>query len=285
MEKYELDKVDGIALYKKGKGRLIFIMPYPHASSGRSVAEGRLSDLIVSAGYSMITFDPPGFGRSEAEAKVNLEEMLNGTEICLDHYGVKNPVPIIGHSMGSFCALAFALESPEKVECLTMVGGTSGWNTVRKYGVHRSFGIFTKDFWLYRYYGTRIILGLDNLAIHKKLDNLNAWYGFRDKTHFEKTEIYPGDRKLPSPVRAKWLNSVRKYNLEGRLGEVNIPVLLITGTHDRITPLPMAKILQQGLANSKLNIFTNSGHSPFIEEPDKFRLIFSQFLEKCEKPG
>jgi proline iminopeptidase len=61
------------------------------------------------------------------------------------------------------------------------------------------------------------------------------------------------------------------FNVQSRLGEITVPVLVMTGRHDWITPpVQGAERLHTGLPNSKLVIFENSGHFPFIEEHDHF---------------
>lgn len=272
----------GLALYKKGKGPLVFIMPYPHASTYRPVAEGRLSELLVLAGFSIISFDPPGFCNSTRKPASDLDEMVNSSLECLEYFKINKALPVIGHSMGSFCALAFTLRYPEKVSCLTMVGGTSGWKTILKHGIHKSFSFFSGDYWLSRYYGARILLGMDNLAIHKKLDNLNAWYSFLNKEFYEENTIEPNDHKKPSPPRAKWLKMVKHYKLVMLLADLRTPVLLICGKHDRITPPVMSYELHERIPGSILKIFENSGHSPFIEEPELFGSELSAFIKKCK---
>ena len=61
------------------------------------------------------------------------------------------------------------------------------------------------------------------------------------------------------------------FNVLSRLGEIKVPTLVMAGRHDWITPPPQAaERLHAGLPNSKLVIFEESGHFPFIEEHDKF---------------
>ena len=61
------------------------------------------------------------------------------------------------------------------------------------------------------------------------------------------------------------------FNVLSRLGEITVPTLVMAGRHDWITPPTQgAERLHAGLPNSKLVIFEESGHFPFIEEHDKF---------------
>jgi len=60
------------------------------------------------------------------------------------------------------------------------------------------------------------------------------------------------------------------YNMVPQLGEIQIPTLILVGRDDFICPPSQAHILQEGITNSDLVIFENSGHLPFIEEPEAF---------------
>ncbi len=61
------------------------------------------------------------------------------------------------------------------------------------------------------------------------------------------------------------------FNVLSRLDEITVPTLVMAGRHDWITPPTQgAERLHAGLPNSKLVIFEESGHFPFIEEHYKF---------------
>jgi len=61
------------------------------------------------------------------------------------------------------------------------------------------------------------------------------------------------------------------FNVLARLNEITVPTLVLTGRHDWITPPAQGgERLHAAIPNSKLVIFEDSGHFPFIEEPDKF---------------
>jgi len=271
---------DGLAVYQFGKGPDVFLMPYPHASSLRSTADGRFAQLLTEAGFRVNTYDPPAFARSKRASKANLEEMLATTLECMDILHIKTPLPMIGHSMGGFCSLAFSLRHPEKVSKLVVSGSHAGWPDVRKYSIHKNWAPWQKKFWLSRYYGALVILGRASLKTHRQLDNLTNYESFYNKEYFEKLIISPQDRKLPAPPRSKWLKNVRDYNLESDLHHINLPVLITAGKHDPVVPRIVSMKMANQIKSSKLVIFENSGHSPFIEEKEYYSSILVEFLAK-----
>ncbi len=69
------------------------------------------------------------------------------------------------------------------------------------------------------------------------------------------------------------------FNVVSRLREISVPTLIIAGRHDWITPpAQAAERLHAGLPNSRLVIFEQSGHFPFIEEPEKFVTVVREWL-------
>jgi hypothetical protein len=80
---------DGLAIYCFGRGEPILFMPYPHAASvvgdpmPTAIIEG-----LEQANRQVVTFDPPGAGRSTRLARLDLAEMLDGAEEALQHCSV-----------------------------------------------------------------------------------------------------------------------------------------------------------------------------------------------------
>ena len=69
-------------------------------------------------------------------------------------------------------------------------------------------------------------------------------------------------------------------NLVARLPEISIPTLVLAGRHDWICPpAEGAERLHAGLPNSKLVIFEESGHFPFVEEQDAYLRTVEDWLQ------
>ena len=272
--------VNGLAMYKIGSGEPLFVVPYPHAGTFVSIADDEITKMILSTGKSVITFDPPGAYNSTRPARVDMQEMLDCINETLKEFVIAQPIDMLGHSMGSFCALAYAIYFPEKVNRLVLVGCTSGWGQQKKYGVHTSWKWWRhKQFWQSRYWGTKNYLGISNLATYNKLNNIVFEASFVDKKYFRPFPINKGDKKLDIPTRGKWLKNVSKYDYHNRLDSTHLPVLICAGKHDVQTPLIMNLQLHEKIKNSKLIAFENSGHFPFMEEGDVFKNTIKDFLK------
>ena len=66
-------------------------------------------------------------------------------------------------------------------------------------------------------------------------------------------------------------NCVPTFNTLSRLSEIAAPTLILAGRHDWIMPPTQgAERIHAAVPSSKVVIFENSGHFPFIEEADPF---------------
>ena len=69
------------------------------------------------------------------------------------------------------------------------------------------------------------------------------------------------------------------FNSLGRLHEIAVPTLIISGKEDWIMPPAQgAERLHAGIPNSELVIFENSGHFPFVEEQERFTKLVSEWV-------
>ncbi|MFM0501433.1 alpha/beta fold hydrolase [Paraburkholderia caffeinilytica] len=61
--------------------------------------------------------------------------------------------------------------------------------------------------------------------------------------------------------------------------QIRATVLIMAGRHDWICPVSVSERLHAGIHKSRLVIFEESGHMPWIEEPEKFSAELLPFLE------
>ena len=71
------------------------------------------------------------------------------------------------------------------------------------------------------------------------------------------------------------------YDLTGRLGEITCPTLVVVGRHDWRTPVSASEDIARRIPNAELVVFEESGHSPQLEEPEKFQAVVRDFLRRA----
>ena len=68
-----------------------------------------------------------------------------------------------------------------------------------------------------------------------------------------------------------------------QLPEINIPVLIMVGKEDKITPIAAAQQMHEKILNSKLEIIQQAGHLSNLENPTAFNTHLVKFLELVGK--
>ena len=63
------------------------------------------------------------------------------------------------------------------------------------------------------------------------------------------------------------------------LHQILARALIVCGRYDWICPLALSERLQAGIPDSRLVVFEESGHFPWLEEPEKFTTELNKFLE------
>jgi pimeloyl-ACP methyl ester carboxylesterase len=71
------------------------------------------------------------------------------------------------------------------------------------------------------------------------------------------------------------------WDVTGRLGEISVPTLILSGRYDMCTET-VADTLRQGIAGSEYVLFEHSAHVPVVEEPERYRAVVADFLDRVE---
>jgi pimeloyl-ACP methyl ester carboxylesterase len=66
-----------------------------------------------------------------------------------------------------------------------------------------------------------------------------------------------------------------------QLGQVKSPMLVLAGRHDRTCPPEASKATAAGVPGAQLHVFEDSGHMPFVEQPDEFLVVVRRFLRSA----
>ncbi len=74
--------------------------------------------------------------------------------------------------------------------------------------------------------------------------------------------------------------SAIRHNMSKELSRITIPVSLIWGKQDKVTPPEVAEEFHQLLPNSELNWVDQCGHAPMMERPEVFNDYLDKFLNR-----
>ncbi|KLT65854.1 alpha/beta fold hydrolase [Pedobacter sp. BMA] len=74
--------------------------------------------------------------------------------------------------------------------------------------------------------------------------------------------------------------SAIRHNMGKELSKITIPVSLIWGKNDKVTPPEVAEEFHELLPNSELNWVDKCGHAPMMEHPEVFNAYLEKFLDR-----
>lgn len=268
---------DGLAVYRIGAGESILLMPGPHRfqQAGDGTA-APLIDGLVGIGRQVVTFDPPGAGRSTRPARVSMAEMHDCADEALGLLGLDGPVDAIGHSMGGLALLAYALDRPTRVRRLVLIGTGTG---------RRAYMTAPGALWNRSHprFAGMVVRALLQSVVRSRapevmlLDFIHR-ESFVDRSLVERMPVARADWWRPRRGRTDWHRVVRHVDLGPRLGEIGVPTLVLCGRHDPQYPPSCSRELVAGIPGAHAVWFERSGHFPFVEENRPFWTGVAQWL-------
>src|SRR5687768_12978418 len=115
---------EGVQLHciERGSGRPVVLLHGNAVTLEDFEASGVFAAL--SGTHRVIAFDRPGFGHSSRPRDRIWNPSAQGAAIqaALDRLGVERPV-LVGHSMGTLVAMAMALDRPDRIGGVVLLGG------------------------------------------------------------------------------------------------------------------------------------------------------------------
>jgi L-proline amide hydrolase len=77
------------------------------------------------------------------------------------------------------------------------------------------------------------------------------------------------------------IGTLRDWSVVDRVHAIITPTLLLSGRYDEATPVTVQPFFDN-IPDVRWEIFENSSHMPFIEEPERYREIVEKFLSSLD---
>ncbi len=265
-------EVDGVRVHYQEEGRADaqpIVLVHGFASS--TLVWSKVFLEIAAAGFRVIAPDLLGYGysakpRNFAYTISSQARMITGL---LDQLGLQSAI-VVGSSYGGAVAATVALDYPERVEKLVLVGAVTN-NEPTRYMLMRLFGSpLIGDIVSPLLIGSRLLLR----RRMKRVYDRHSWV--LDDRRVEA-------RHLPLRAAATHravIRTVRRWDAN-RVGRdahrITQPTLILWGENDREVPLRDGKYLQNEIEGSRLIVFRNCGHLPHEEFPRAFTDVVTDF--------
>jgi len=169
-----------------------------------------------------------------------------------------NQVVLIGNSLGGHVGLSFTVAHQAYVKALVLTGSSGLYeNAFGGSFPRRESYEYIKEKVAYTFY--------DPATATKELVD----------------EVFKSVNDRSRVIRILALaKSAIRHNMSKEIPKITIPVSLIWGMQDKVTPPEVAHEFHELLPNSELNWVDKCGHAPMMERPEVFNEYLGKFLNR-----
>jgi 3-oxoadipate enol-lactonase len=221
----------------------------------------------LSKRFRCISFDNRDVGRSSTvDAPYGLLDMAGDALGLLDGLGIAQ-ADIVGTSMGGVMAQEIAIRHPERVRKLVLV-------TTYTSGDPRGSAIFEGQALLRRTLSRADYCRATFWSVYSHQD-------YRREDGFVEQMIARtagNDLWQPQGAYERHVRAVTSGNIEGRLGQIAAPTLILAGAEDILTPLRFSTLLAREKPSSRLEVIEGAGHGMIWSHPNVVVDLVGEFL-------
>ncbi|MBM3939721.1 MAG: alpha/beta fold hydrolase [SAR202 cluster bacterium] len=235
-------------------------------ASGWSNFRTNLQDLALN--HRVLLFDMPGWGRSEFNGSTEpwhdfISRMIGGF---MDALNIKSAY-FIGNSMGGQAVIKLAINHPERVKHLVMIGSQPT----------RTITVQAEP-----------LDGLDNIVkfyrggpskekMRRLVESLvhdSSW--LTDDVVEERFKV----ATTPEALRQAELRTKQpRHDLYFEIEKITVPTLLVWGINDKGGALEVGLLMLRRMKNARMYIFQNCGHWAQVEKREEFDRVVLDFFK------
>jgi len=248
----ELKKDGDFTYLEKGEGIPLVIL---HGLMGNLSNFEGMFNYFPKKGYQVLMPQLPIYDLPLL--KTNVKNLSKFVKKFIQHKGLKDVI-LIGNSLGGHIALYYAKMNPDEVAGMILTGSSGLYETTMRDGYPRRG---------------------DRDYITKKVQEV--FYDPTIATEEIIDETFDTINNRSKLIRTLAIaKSAMRHNMAKDLPKMKMPVCLIWGKQDTVTPPNVAEEFHKLLPNSELYWIDKCGHAPMMEHPDEFNKIVEQWLIK-----
>jgi 2-succinyl-6-hydroxy-2,4-cyclohexadiene-1-carboxylate synthase len=235
-------------------------------------------DEVVAAldpAYEIVRVTLPGHGPAggaSAQTRLPFEAAAGAVADAVAQVAGPDPATWLGYSLGGRLALRVALDRPDLVDSLALLGATAGIEEADARAARVEID-------------ARLAAGLERKGVEQFID---GWLAQALFSRLSRSAAGVEERRsgtvdgLASALRL--LGTGAQEPVWNRLGEIKVPVLLMAGEHDSKFSA-VAFRLAAGIGdNAALSFVPGAGHAAHLERPESVATILSRFLSGLPAP-
>jgi non-heme chloroperoxidase len=212
--------------------------------------------LLIADGHRVVLYDQRGHGESTlGREPMRMERLGEDLRTVLVAVGA-NEVVLAGHSMGGMTIQALATTNPDLVE--RYVQGIVLVATASHLGLPRPLPAAVVD----RFIGHAASPRISRLGLQPMRGALGA---VAHRSHVE--AVRDAFLATHGDVRTGFLVGMTHMDFRGGLESIAVPTTILVGSHDRLTPPRLARVLADRIPGAHLEVVDGAGHMLGLEAP------------------
>lgn len=249
-------EIAGDQLYfeEAGSGRPLFLL---HGNAGSAGVWKKVIPRLADC-YRVIAHDRRGFGSSTKREDGDVSPRGYATELVrlLDALNIER-AHIAGLSFGGMVAQCFALDFPDRLDGLVLVGTTAdrtGRNVEETLAEHERNG------WP---------------SAARRL--ASGWFR-ADADPADIDEAHAIALKTTLQMYARTVKALGGFDIRLEIENIRAPTLVVIGEDDMTLPMPFSEFLKHKIPGAGLSVISNCAHLVPVEQPDAFCDAVMPFL-------
>jgi pimeloyl-ACP methyl ester carboxylesterase len=212
--------------------------------------------------FNIAAVDLPGHGRSGGTGERDVFLYAEWIGKMIDRIFLNKPV-LVGHSLGAAIGLVLAVKDGEKISGLVPVGGGARMPV-----------------------NEMILSGLKTAP--ESVIELAARFSVAKKNRERLSgPLFESLAKVNPDVLYGDFLACDRLDITRDIAKIRIPVLVVCGTEDKMTPPPMSQFLKDHIPGAGLALIEEAGHIVMLEDPQAFNGVLKAFVNSLPEgsPG
>jgi proline iminopeptidase len=231
--------------------------------------------------FRVILYDHRCNGRSDGPPVTSMtwDNLTADADALRESLGIEKWA-VVGHSFGGNVALEYALRYPDRLSHMVLVntGPDGHWPLQRAAKVAAERGYSPEVVELIRRWFNGEFEPGEMFSIFRRIGDV---YQYHPSLLSLVRPLLGG--AWQSKFRGEALvfagqHLLRDWSVVDRLGEIDVPTLVIAGSYDFVFPPECQHQLAAGIPGARLVLIDEAGHSPHMEQQDKVMAEVRDFL-------
>ncbi len=216
--------------------------------------------------FQVAAWDARGYGLSEDyEGALDFTDFSTDLVRLLDQFGAAR-AHIVGLSMGGRIAQDFFERHPDRAASLVLCNTFAGIAEVLTPDQRAEFIRLRQE---------PLLAGAEPRDI---AEGVAQSFAGPDASDQQMERMMASMSALHKESYLKTIEATTNYDRTPELASFTLPVLLVFGEHDALTPVAIGKGMQARLPDSRLHVIPRAGHISNLEKPEEFNRVVLDFL-------